>query len=276
MFKLYEKQPNTIQYGKLYTLDLEVPYDNKPRTIRVWTPEGYNPDDKFTRYKVLYMCDGQNLVDRYTSAYGEWDMDVVCNNLTNEGYEPFIVVGIDSPSDGVKRENELCTPITTRKVKGGPNNPIGNIFADHLFGVVKPLIDANFNTLPDKENTGIGGSSMGGLMAFYCYAYKKNYVGFSLCFSPAFFLYQKDRFLRGMKEWNPNPKDYGKIFFFVGGKGFEKLFVARTLDMFNYLKKIEFGDEQVSLIYDSSQIHHESSWHIYSYNALRFWLKKLK
>lgn len=276
MFELYTKQPNSIKYGKLYTKDIEVPFDDKPRTIRVWTPESYNKDDKLMRYKVLYMCDGQNLVDSFTSAYGEWKMDEVVHNLTIEGYEPIIIVGIDSPKDGLKRENELCTPIVTRKIKGGPNNPIGNVFADYLFNVIKPLIDENFNTLSDRENTGIGGSSMGGLMAFYCYAYKRNYVGFSLCFSPAFFLYQKDKFIKGMKAWNPDPKDYGKIFFFVGGKDFERLFVNRTLDMYNYMKKIGFNDEQNNIIYDSQQIHHERSWHIYSYNALRFWLKKIR
>lgn len=274
MFELYTKKPNTISYGKLYTCDIDVPYDHKKRTIRVWTPEGYNPDDKLTKYKVLYMCDGQNIVDKYTTAYGEWNLDETCHNLIKEGYEPFIIVGIDSPNDPIQRQNELCTPIAVRKLKK-PINPIGNVFADHLFCVVKPLIDKNFNTHTDKENTGIGGSSMGGLMSFYCYAYKRDFVGFSLCFSPAFFLYQKDRFVKGMKEWDPDPKDYGKIFFFVGGKDFESLFVARTLDMFNYLKKCDFKDDQVSLIYDSSQTHHESSWEIYSYNALRFWLKKL-
>ncbi len=276
MFEEYTKTPNSISYGKLYITSIEVPYHKEKRTIRVWTPEGYNPDDKITRYKVIYMCDGQNLVDKYTSAFGEWNMDVICHNLMKEGYEPFIVVGIDSPKSDAERMNELCTPIPTRKFKGSPDNPIGNLFADHLFSVVKPLVDKYFNTLPERENTGIGGSSMGGLMAFYCYAYKREYVGFSLCFSPAFFLYHKDKFIKGMKTWSPEHEDYGKIFFFVGGRDFEKLFVNRTLDMYFFLKRRGFEDEQVALIYDSNQYHHESSWGIYAPNALRFWLKKLR
>lgn len=275
-FTVYDKKPNSIKFGTLYTAKIDVPYDDKKRTIRVWTPEGYNPKDKETRYKVIYMCDGQNLVDKYTSAFGEWDLDSVCHNLVKDGYEPFIIVGIDSPRNGKQRENELCTPIKTKKYKDGPDNPIGNLFADHLFDVVKPLIDANFNTLPDKENTGIGGSSMGGLMAFYCYAYKRDFVGFSLCFSPAFFLYHKEKFFSGLEKWKPNPKEYGKIFFFVGGKDFESLFVLRTTDMYRYLKNRGFKEDQIAFIFDSTKNHHESAWNQYAPNAFKFWLKKTK
>lgn len=275
-FTLYNKKPCDMKYGKLYITNLEVPFDDKKRTIRVWLPEGYNPKNKAKKYKVLYMCDGQNIVDKHTSAYGAWDLDVVMHDLMNEGYEPLIIVGIDSPKDDYKRGNELCTPIPTNRHKKGIPTPIGNQFADFIFDVVKPLVDENFNTLSDKENTGIGGSSMGGLMAFYAYAYKKEYVGFSLCFSPAFFLYSKQKFLEGLRVWKPTPSDFGKIFFFVGGKDFEGLFVARTLDMLRFLKNKGFKDDQVAIIYDSLKGHHESAWHFYSYNALRFWLNKTK
>lgn len=275
-FTLYTKKPNSIKYGKLFTTKIDVPYDDKKRTIRVWTPEGYDPEDKSKRYKVLYMCDGQNMVDKYTSAFGEWNLDSVIHHLMKEGYEPLILVGIDSPRDGIKRENELCTPIPTKKYKGAPDNPIGNIFADHIFDAIKPLIDQHFNTLPDKENTGIGGSSMGGLMSFYCYAYKKDYVGFSLCFSPAFFLYHKEKFFDGLSKWKPNAKEYGKIFFFVGGRDFESLFVNRTVDMYRFMKNNGFKQDQISFIFDSSKTHSEPSWEKYSYDALRFWLKKTK
>lgn len=275
-FKLYKEKPNDIKFGKLYVTSLDVPFDDTKRTIRVYVPKGYDENDKSKRYKVLYMSDGQNIVDKYTSAYGAWDLDVVVNNLTLEGYEPPIIVGIDSPKSDIKRTNELCSPVPTNKKGINISSPIGNQFVDFVFDVVKPLVDSTFNTLSDKENTGIGGSSMGGLMAFYAYAYKKDKVGFSLCFSPAFFLYKKDIFLEGLRKWKPSKKDYGKIFFFVGGKEFESLFVNRTLDMYSYLKKCGFKDDQVAIIYDSLKGHHESSWHIYSYDALRFWLNKTK
>ena len=71
-----------------------VPELNRYRTIRVWTPSSY---DKSIKYTVIYMHDGQNLFDDYTSFAGEWGVDetiedLIHNNITNG----FIVVGIDN------------------------------------------------------------------------------------------------------------------------------------------------------------------------------------
>ena len=135
-FKLYKQKPNDIKFGKLYVTSLDVPFDDTKRTIRVYVPKGYDENDKSKRYKVLYMSDGQNIVDKYTSAYGAWDLDVVVNDLTKEGYEPPIIVGIDSPKSDIKRTNELCSPVPTNKKGINISSPIGNQFVDFVFDVV--------------------------------------------------------------------------------------------------------------------------------------------
>ena len=94
-FKLYNKKPNDIKYGHIYTLQVKLPVPfEKERTVRIYLPEGYNSNRK---YPVMFMTDGQNIVDKYTSAYGAWDIDVRQHELIKEGFTPFIVVGIDCP-----------------------------------------------------------------------------------------------------------------------------------------------------------------------------------
>ena len=53
--------------------------------IRVWLPEDYEFDNPNKRYPVIYFSDGQNLVDRYLSAFGEWELDKTVHKLMKEG-----------------------------------------------------------------------------------------------------------------------------------------------------------------------------------------------
>jgi predicted alpha/beta superfamily hydrolase len=50
---------------------------------------------------------------------------------------------------------------------------------------MKPIIDADFNTLPDRENTGIAGSSMGGLISLYGFFRYRHVFGFAGVMSPS-------------------------------------------------------------------------------------------
>ena len=94
-FKKYTKTPNAISCGTLYTLKVkvDVPFEQE-RTLRVYLPEDY---DGQKRYPVLYMCDAQNIVDAYTTAYGEWDIDDHMHQLLKQKHRSFIVAGLDCP-----------------------------------------------------------------------------------------------------------------------------------------------------------------------------------
>lgn len=50
---------------------------------------------------------------------------------------------------------------------------------------LKPLIDAKYPTLPDRENTAIGGSSMGGLMSLYGVTAHNETFSRAACLSPS-------------------------------------------------------------------------------------------
>jgi predicted alpha/beta superfamily hydrolase len=124
------------------------------------------PPDYFTgswRYPVLYMQDGQNLFDPDTSFVkgSFWDVQTTADRLTTQGaIEPLIVVGIYNT--GIERMEEY-TPMRDRKLGGGK----GELYARLLVEELKPWVDQTYRTLHGPENTGVGGSSLGGLESLY-------------------------------------------------------------------------------------------------------------
>ena len=74
--KKYDILPNTISGGTLFIGEAYVPGIDveKPRKIRIFLPFNYNEIDRFP---VVYMMDGKNLFDKYTSFAGEWEVDEV-------------------------------------------------------------------------------------------------------------------------------------------------------------------------------------------------------
>ncbi len=130
------------------------------RQVDVYLPPGYNRDRK-RRYPVLYMQDGQNVFDVATS-YGvyEWEVDETCQRLIRErSIEPLIVVGIHNTSE---RTAEY-TPFKDNTLGGGK----GDAYLAFVVHTLKPFIDRTYRTRPEQEHTGIGGSSLGGLISLY-------------------------------------------------------------------------------------------------------------
>lgn len=125
------------------------------RTIVVYLPPGYQ-DDEQQRYPVLYMHDGQNLFDERTSYAGvEWRMDEAAQTLISSGkIKPVIIVGIYNTPD---RTPEFTPP------PAGRADRYGKFIVEEL----KPFIDQTYRTLPDRANTALGGSSLGGLATLY-------------------------------------------------------------------------------------------------------------
>jgi predicted alpha/beta superfamily hydrolase len=127
------------------------------RTVAVFLPPGYDSSNE--RYPVLYMQDGQNLFDAAT-AYGgnEWGIDETCQRMMLSGeLPPFIVVAVYNTKDRISEYSSVSDA-----QYGGGN---GANYEKFLIKELKPFIDSNLRTLPDAENTGIMGSSMGGLIS---------------------------------------------------------------------------------------------------------------
>ncbi len=138
--------------------DFYMPQLDRIRRIWVYLPPDY--EDSEEHYPVLYMHDGQNLFDVETSFLGEWEVDETLNDLADQGYHVPIVVGIDN--DGQHRANEYL-PFYNPNFAGGE----GDEYMAFIVETLKPHIDENYRTLTDRENTGIMGSSLGGVISLY-------------------------------------------------------------------------------------------------------------
>ena len=177
------------------------------RTRRVWLylPPGYATSGR--RYPVLYLQDGQNVFDAATSFAGEWGVDEALNQLAANGQDPTgcIVVAVDN---GPNRLDEY-SPWNNPAYGGGQ----GDLYVDFLVQTLKPYLDTNYRTLPDRANTGIGGSSMGALIATYAALREPAVFGKVAAFSPAYwFAYPQLATYAHQHPANPNTR-----FYFVSG-----------------------------------------------------------
>lgn len=143
-----------------------------PRDIIVWLPPGYRDSD--TRYPVLYMHDGQNIVDPTTSFLGvDWGVDEAATRLIGEGaVRPFIVVGMYN---------------TPQRMDDYGTGEQGAAYRRFVVEVVKPMIDATYRTRTGPEDTAVMGSSMGGLVSFLLAWHYPDVFHHAGCLSPAFF-----------------------------------------------------------------------------------------
>lgn len=147
------------------------------RTIHLYLPDGYEETDM--RYPVLYMYDGHNLFYDEDATYGKsWGLKEFL-----DAYDPkFIVVGIECNHEGNERLNEFC-PYSLEHNYFGHIEGKGDILMDWVVEELKPMIDKEYRTYPFRECTGIGGSSMGGLMSLYTVMKYNQYFSKAACIS---------------------------------------------------------------------------------------------
>lgn len=140
------------------------------RTIRVYLPPSYQ-NETSRRFAVLYLHDGQNV---FSSAgtnvgfgWGNWRLDNTVDQLCRAGkMQEIIMVAVDnSPA----RLNEYSGLLDLSGPGGQTNasatngkSPFGN-YAAFLIEELKPKIDHEYRTRPGPANTGVMGSSMGGI-----------------------------------------------------------------------------------------------------------------
>src|SRR5690242_11427194 len=136
------------------------------RDILVYLPPGYL---RFRRqkYPVLYLQDGQNVFDAATSFAGvEWGVDETAQRLIRKRLvEPLIVVAVDNLGDNRIHEYAptpgVITQTGTRKKRSrGLAKKYGRFLVEELKG----FVDKTYRTRPEREFTGLAGSSLGGLV----------------------------------------------------------------------------------------------------------------
>jgi predicted alpha/beta superfamily hydrolase len=145
------------------------------RDILVQLPASYQHSER--TYPVLYMQDGQNLFDPATSYAGDWRLGKVMAAAARRGYEA-IVVGI--PHMGDQRLTEY-SPFVDPVMGGGA----GDRYLDFLVETLKPVIDGRFRSRRGRADTGLAGSSMGGLLSLYGFFRSAPVFGFAAVLSPS-------------------------------------------------------------------------------------------
>lgn len=180
----------------------QMPGLQRNRILRLYLPPDYQSSND--SYPVLYMHDAQNLFDASTSYAGEWRVDESLNQLAQQGLK-LIVVGIDN---GGEFRNQELLPYS------GP--PIGQAQGDQylqfLVTVVKPYIDQHYRTKADAANTGIMGSSMGGLISHYALLKYPQVFGRYGLFSPSYWAVGAN--VRQFSQQLPAPGQ--RLYFYMG------------------------------------------------------------
>lgn len=241
------------------------PQLNNTRHILVWLPPTYATSN--ARFPVLYMHDGDNLFDAYASYAGEWRVDETLTQLAAEGIAA-IVVGI--PNMGEQRFSEY-SPFPHRTHGKGS----GDAYLRFLVETLKPMIDADFRTLPDATHTGIVGSSMGGLISLYGFLQYPAVFGMCGVLSPSFWYGEKT-----MLERIAKTPPHGRVYLDIGTK---EGTVARSTQRLNHtyrdgVRKLRDALKAYDLLYveDEGAQHNERAWARRLPKALRFLLSDRK
>lgn len=210
------------------------------RDVFVWLPPSYS-NQPAKRYPVLYMHDGQNLIDPLSSFIGiDWQVDETVTRLIKEGrLKEIIIVGIYNTKDRLEEYSD--------SVKG--NNYIRFIIEE-----LKPFVDSNYRTLNDSKNTAVMGSSMGGLISFLMAWKHPDVFSMAGCMSSSFY-YENDKIFESVSSRNNYPKGL-KLYIDHGEDG-----LTRGQKMFALLTERGFViGTNIDYYYAPKAEHNEAAW----------------
>lgn len=226
--------------------DFQIPQLDRTRRIWLYLPPDYETTDK--TYPVLYMHDGQNLFDASTSFAGEWEVDESLNELFENGDGGIIVVGIDN--GGIHRLDEY-SPWINAQYGGGE----GDEYVDFIVQTLKPHIDANFRTKPDRDNTGIMGSSMGGLISMYAAVEHQDVFSKAGIFSPSFWFSSQV-----YSHVENTGKEHDMKFYIMGGALESPTLIQQMEAMETTLLESGFEEAEVLVVTHADGQHSEWYW----------------
>ncbi len=227
----------------------------KPRDVIVWLPPGYD-EEVNDRYPVLYMHDGQNIIDPNTSSFGvDWQLDETADSLIKaNAIQKIIIVGIYN---------------TNLRSKEYADTDIGRSYRHFIVNELKPFIDETYRTKPDAANTATAGSSLGGLVSFMLVWEFPNVFSKTACISPAFFIEDID-YLTAVKNYSSYKKPI-KVYIDDGGVGLEERLQPGIDSMLVLLKQNNYQMGKDLMFYkDSTAQHSETAWAQRTWRFLEF------
>ena len=119
------------------------------------------------RFPVLYMFDGHNVFFDEDATYSKsWGLAEYLDYCD----VPLIVAAVECNHGPDYARIHEYLPYDVTSPRYGTFEGYGRQTMDWFVNEFKPMIDARYPTLPDREHTFIAGSSMGGLMSLYALA----------------------------------------------------------------------------------------------------------
>ena len=145
---------------------------NKQKGAHVWLPPGY---DSAKQYPVFYVTHG--IQGNEYSMLGDFKILQSAAGLIEAGQaEPMIIVFTSMYTNPYK---DNCDGITAEEV------PFYDAFLDDLTGSLMPYIESNYSCKTGRENTAIGGFSMGSRESLYIGIMRPDLFGYIAASSPA-------------------------------------------------------------------------------------------
>lgn len=229
------------------------------RFLRVWLPPGYDDAaNAARRYPVLYLNDGQNLFEAATSFTGvEWQVDETGDRLIREGVvPPMIIVGLDNAARDRVREYMPHRSLHPMMLRAH-----GTRYPSFLFKEVMPFMARNYRVANGPENTGLGGSSLGALIALYAAAVRPGVIGRLLLESPSLWASHRQliRQSRAVKRW-PERVFLATGTAEAGRKDRDQSVVDDVRELAAILRRAGLDDKRLRLVVDDGALHHESAW----------------
>jgi predicted alpha/beta superfamily hydrolase len=255
-----------VSSGNLWLHELNSRIFGNTRLLRVWLPPDYDGWGD-TRYPVLYLNDGQNLFEPATAFAGvDWQVGETATRLiAEEKIRPLIIVGIDNTRN---RASEYI-PYKSRDPK--VLNAKGDCYPDFLQREVMPLIEERYAVLRGSANTGLGGSSLGGLITLYTQLAAPGVFGRLLIESPSLFV-ANGKILKQSAQLRNWPQ---RIYLGVGthevgntDKDAETVDDVRELE--SILRLAGLDDQRLKVLVEECAAHNEAAWAARLPGALEF------
>ncbi len=246
-----------VSRGNLWLHELRSRVFGNTRLVRVWLPPDYDGWGD-TRYPVLYLNDGQNLFDPATAFAGvHWQVGETATRLIGEKkIPPLIIVGIDNT--GKSRAGEYI-PYRSRDPR--ILRPRGARYPEFLRREVMPLIEERYSVLRGPENTGLGGSSLGGLITLYTQLASPGVFGRLLIESPSLFVASRKilKEARSFRAW-PERMCVGMGTREVGAAEKDARIVEDVRDLAAILREAGLDEKRLRVRIEEGATHTESAW----------------
>lgn len=246
-----------VARGNLWLHELRSRVFGNTRLVRVWLPPDYDGWGAI-RYPVLYLNDGQNLFDPATAfARVHWQVGETAIRLIGEKkIPPLIIVGIDNT--GTNRVREYI-PYKSRDPK--VVEPQGERYPEFLQREVMPLLEERYSVLRGPENTGLGGSSLGGLITLYTQLAAPGTFGRLLIESPSLFVANRKilKDARSFRAW-PARMYVGMGTREVGAAEKDARIVEDVRDLAAILREAGLDEKRLRVRIEEGATHTESAW----------------